>query len=185
MKKTVLVLLALIFVVGLQNNFAQEKKMSRAEKKAAEKKQEEAEWLLLKKKLEDKSFIFKANILNTTRGTVTLDPRINFLIVNDKEGTLQMASGYGGGQNGIGGYTVNAIVDNYKVTTGKPGKVINVNLILMPHGGQGVVSQPLNISITAFSFESVRLTIGSGRKFLQGEIVNTENSGVFKGNTPN
>lgn len=186
MKKTVLVLLALVLVLGLQNAFAQEKEMTRTDKKAQQKKHEEADWLLLKKMLEDKVFIFKANILNTQDGTVTLDPRINFLLVNgDNEGTLQMANGYGGGQNGIGGYTVNAVVENYKLTAKKIGKAINVNFILMPRVGQGVISQPLNVSITAFSFDSVRLSIGSGRSFLQGEIVKTEDAKIFKGNTPN
>ncbi len=185
MKNLFLVLLIAILSTGFQSVFAQEKTMTKSEKKLEKQKQEEAQWYQLKQIIDDKQFVFKGNIINTTNGTTTLDPRINFVSIQGDKAVVQFASGFGGGQNGIGGYTVDGLVENYVVKAKKVGKGINVNLVVVPRVGQGVRSQPLNLSFTAFSFDSARLQIGGGSSFMQGEISKNADAKIFEGNSPN
>ena len=183
MKKLLLVLILTALGIGLQSIFAQE---TSANKTKTEKQQmEETQWHQLKQIIDDKQFVFKGRILNTTNGTTTLDPRINFVSIQGDKAVVQISSGYGGGQNGIGGYTVDGNVENYVVKAKKVGKAININFVVVPRVGQGVRSQPINISITAFSFDSARLEIGSAGGFMQGEISKPLDAKVIKGNSPN
>jgi len=183
MKNLILVILVIILGSGFQNSFAQEK--TKAEKKAEQQKIDEANWYQLKQMIDDKQFVFKGMIINSTNGTTTLDPRINFVSIEGENAVVQFASGFGGNQNGIGGYTVEGTVDNYVVKAKKVGKGINVNLVVVPRVGQGVRSQPLNLNFTAFSFDSARLQIGGTTAFMQGEIAKPDEAKIFKGNTPN
>lgn len=180
-----LILLIVILGSGLQTTFAQEKTMSKEEIKLDQQKQEDVEWYQLKQIIDDKQFVFKGRILNTTNGTTTLDPRINFVSIQGDNAVVQIASGFGGGQNGIGGYTVDGIIENYVVKAKKVGKAIIVNLVVIPRAGQGVRSQPLNVSFTAFSYDSARMEIGSTGGFMQGEISKIGEAKIFEGNTPN
>lgn len=187
------IILSLILIFGIQSTYSQEaetktkeqKKIEKQKAKEEAKKLEEAQWYQLKQVIDDKQFVFMGNIINSTNGTTTLDPRINFVSIQGDQAVVQFASGFGGNQNGIGGYTVEGLLDNYVVKAKKVGKEININLIVVPKAGQGVRSQPLNLNIIAFSFDSARLQIGGTTAFMQGEIKTPADAKIFKGNTPN
>ena len=185
MKKILLLAIVVILSAGIQKSFAQEKNVTKSEKKAQKQKFEDAQWNQLKQIIDDKQFVFRGNILNSTKGTTTLNPKINFVSIQGDRALVQMASGFGGGQNGIGGYTIDGLIENYSVKTKGVGKGININFTVMPRVGQGVDSQPINININAFSFDSARLSIGSGSTSMQGDISTNADAKIFEGNTPN
>jgi hypothetical protein len=168
------------FSQNVEKKTKERKKLEKQKLKEEKKKKSEAEWYELKQIISDTVFVFQAGLL----GSITVDPKINFLVVDKENVILQFASGYGGGQNGIGGYTINGIIDKYEVKANKAGKAIIIDLTIMPNVGQGAKGL-VNISLSAFSFDSVRLNIGSKPGVMQGEIKKAEDSKIFKGNTPN
>jgi hypothetical protein len=158
----------------------EQKKQEKEKAKALKKKKEEADWYELKKNIEDKDFVFTGNLFNGQ----SLNPKINFLYISGEDAVIQFADGFGGGPNGIGGITVKGVIDKYTLTAKKPGKAISLRITVRPNPGQGVQG-PVNISLSAYSFNSVRLGIGSNVSVMQGEIHSRADSKIFIGNTLN
>lgn len=192
MKKLGIVLIISI-LFGIQTAYTQntevkskeQKKIEKQKAKEEAKKLEETQWYALKTQIEEKNIVFRGTILSGSNGTITLDPKINFVIIDGDNAVIQIATGFGGGYNGIGGITIEGSIDNYKVSAKKTGKAINVDITIKPKLGQGAAGGPINISINAFSFDSARLTFGGKPGVMQGEIVDPVGAKIFVGNTPN
>lgn len=191
--KKLRIILSIILVFGIQSIYSQESEVKTKEQKKIEKekakayanKQEDVQWHSLKTLFDQKNIVFRGQLISGQNGSTTVDPKINFVIINGNNATIQFANGIGGGPNGIGGITVEGNIDTYKVSAKKVGKAINVDITVKPKLGQGVRGGPINISINAFSFDSARLTLGGQSGSMQGEIVNPKEAKIYKGNTPN
>lgn len=187
MKKLGIIIILFIFF-GSQNAYNQnsepktkdQKKLEKQNQKAAKKKQAEAEWYLLKDFLEDTNFVFQGELFSGG----SIDPKINFVVIKKDQAVIQFANGFGGGQNGIGGFTIDGIIEKYQVKSNKVGKAISVDITVMPRQGSGF-GGPVNVILSAFSYDSVRLNINSKVGVMEGKIKREEDSKIFKGNTPN
>lgn len=187
MKKLGIIFVLFIFF-GSQNAYNQnsepkskdQKKLEKQNQKEAKKKQGEAEWYQLKEFLEDTNFVFQGELFSGE----TIDPKINFVAINKNHAVIQFSNGFGGGQNGIGGFTIDGIIEKYQVKSNKVGKAISIDITIMPRQGSGV-SGLVTVILSAFSYDSVRLNINSKVGVMEGQIKSEEDSKIFKGNTPN
>ena len=188
MKTTKLILIIVILIMGFQTSFSQEaetktkeqKKIEKQQAKEAAQLQEKADWQNLKTLFENKDLVFAGSVI----GGTTVDPSINFIVIDGDKAVIQFANGFGGGANGIGGITLDGQIDSYKLKAGKPGKEIVLNMTVITQAGQGVRG-PVNIQLSAFSFDSSRINIGAGTSFMDGRITSKADSKIFKGNTLN
>jgi len=188
MKQLMILIIAAITVIGTQTTVAQDNTNLTKEQKKAEKKklkeeakaQETAEWEELKTLFVKKDIVFMGNVINGT----TVDPKINFIKIVGDNAIIQFANGFGGGANVIGGITLDGIVDTYKLSAAKPGKEISLTMTIRTRPGQGVGGGPVNVMLSAFSYNSARISIGTGG-FMDGEISSNEDARIFEGNRPN
>ncbi|MCC8117407.1 MAG: DUF4251 domain-containing protein [Bacteroidales bacterium] len=105
----------------------------------------------------------------------------NFIQVNGDKGAVQVSPAFSGGPNGVGGFTVDGSVSNYKVTERKNG-----DIVISFHLGAPVGS--CEVSITMYSnsarcVANINSTFRSGRAILYGNIIPVDNS-VYQGRYP-
>lgn len=178
MKRKTLLLLLIMAVIG---NYAIAQNTKTKQQIKQEKKEKELkEWHKLKKFIEDKDFVFTGSLLDGK----AVDQKINFIYVNGKNATIQFASGFGGGPNGIGGITLEGEITKFNVKAKKEGKAITVLFTVSPKLGQGARG-PITINISAYSFYSAYVGINSYTGAMEGEIKQKANSKIFEGNKLN
>ncbi len=132
MKKSVFILIALLTFGINFNTEAQQSNLSAKEQRKLDKQQEKAsknekaqhDYELYNKLVKDSTFVFTASNWNDARrGTVIIDPTINFLVVKKNKAFFQFGlDNVGPGFNGMGGASIDGRVVSYKYYKGKNSK---------------------------------------------------------------
>ena len=124
MKKSIVLLFVLSFSIL---SFGQEKQeMSREERRALEKEKRAVLDSLLaqqiKQAVDQKKWVLEADRLSNTMGaTINVNSNLNFIALEGDEAYVQLGSETGMGANGVGGVTIRANVNSYKVDRSKKG----------------------------------------------------------------
>jgi hypothetical protein len=197
MKKFIIIITAVIFALSVNPLAAQQtnelsgkdqQKLTKQQRKEAKKEQELKEYELFNKLAEDSSFVFTGNQwIDRSRGMVSVDPAVNFLIVKGKKAFFQFGlDGAGPGANGLGGASLEARVVGYKYQKGKNSKKSSSVIItikpqyysgtitfnLMFFGSEGTLDfsggrgQRITMNGKLYPHEKVNL-MGSGSMFLK------------------
>ncbi len=114
------------------------KKLTKEQKAAQKKFNEEAKAKIVEWMAKNQRFVMEANYLNLTGGNrISVNPTTNYIEVDSSNITVQVSSTSGiGGENGIGGFTVDGTVNSYKWRTfGKNKDGYNVDMIVMSRQG--------------------------------------------------
>lgn len=169
-------------LVNAQVSEKEKRKLEKEEKKKQKEAAELADFNKSKQMAETKQFVITADELNTSRGIVQVDPKINFLIVNGEDATFQFAF-YQlqsiPNPNGLGGITSEGKVTKYTYTANNPKKPVSVELTVKPQAAQG--SGVHNFVVTIFGEGYAELIMPGGSTRLRGKIVSPEDSRIIKG----
>lgn len=114
------------------------KKLTKEQKAAQKKFNAEAKAKIVEWMAKNQRFVMEANYVNATGGTrISVNPTTNYIEVDSTRITVQVSSTSGiGGQNGIGGFTVDGTVNSYKWRTfGKNKDGYNIDMIVMSRQG--------------------------------------------------
>ena len=161
------------------------KKELRAEKKAAKKVERQAanEEALMKSNalLAGKQWVLEATRVYGKSGrSFNLDPNINFVSIQEKEGVVQLSFSGLVGWNGIGGITLEGNVTKYEVKEPKKeGTGASVNAFMM--SAPRSVEIDIRISSGNFADATIRSNTTSGRIRFTGQLIHPSESSVYKG----
>ncbi|MCC8070372.1 MAG: DUF4251 domain-containing protein [Bacteroidales bacterium] len=111
----------------------------------------------------------------------TLNSATNFVLVNGQEAVVQFSPAYGGGPNGVGGFTVKGKVTGYQVSQANKG-IINVSF----HVGANVGACDVQIQLMPESNRTVSYinsTFHSARILVYGTILPLDD-GYIQGRYP-
>lgn len=114
----------------------------------------------------DRIVLGRSPIMNVTSNT-------NFVLVNGKEGVVQLSPAMGGGPNGVGGITASGTITGYRVIPQKNGET-TVRFHLASNIGSADVSVTL-YKDCAKGVANVDATFYSGRSVLYGNIAPVSN----------
>ena len=190
MKKTFLIIIALIVTSVIMPLTAQteknisekeQKKLEKQAKKEARLEKEKQAVAKVKQLVKDSAFVFVANRLRGKGKSYSVNPSVNFMLVNGKSATYQFAFQRLAGWNGIGGATFDGDVVDYEYTLSEnTKKASHLKMTFRPEGVGGLPS----VTITFFATSAtMNLTLDDGTRLtFDGEIKSIQESGVFKGN---
>jgi hypothetical protein len=114
------------------------KKLTKEQKAAQKKFNADAKAKIVEWMAKNQRFVMESNYVNVTGGTrISVNPTTNYIEVDSTRITVQVSSTSGiGGQNGIGGFTVDGTVNSYKWRTfGKNKDGYNIDMIVMSPRG--------------------------------------------------
>jgi len=182
MKKVVLLFL-LFTVTMVTESFAQDKKMTRKERRALE-KQKQAQLdsiyaIEIKQSIDEKKWVLEADRLSNKRGqTVNVNSTLNFVAIEGKEAYVQLGRDTGMWPNGVGGVTVRATISKYEVDVNKKGTYY-IHIFLTSAVGSFDIRIDMNstgqmASATISGNSSKRITYS-------GQVVSLSGSTVYKG----
>ncbi len=158
----------------------EKKKPTKEEKKELRKQQQEENFQKIQAILESQQWIVEANmVFDRYNQSYQLNPTINFVGVDKKNGAIQL--GFDGlvGWNGVGGVTLEGSVTKYELKENKKNSAPQVNLRFQ---GRGTGSATIDISVNT-SFQATARVNGDfgSRITFQGQLVPLEESRVYKG----
>ena len=183
MKK--LTLMMTMFLLLLAGSAAaqqeQERELTKAEKKALQEHIDSLLFVEAEQALENRAFTLEADRVVFKYGqTAYVTSNTNFVSVKDKRAVVQVAFNIPvSGPNGLGGVTVEGSFSDYDLRKDKKGN-LNLSINVMGTG----ISARVDITLYKGSNKaSVNITpnFNSNRMTLNGFIVPTEKSTVFKG----
>lgn len=189
MKKLIYNLVALLLTAGMlwipyqgySQDFSQDRKLSRKEKKEARKTGLYANYKAIDTLLKQKTFVLEAEFLQGRYGDeIPVSSNINFIRVQSPGVVLQTGStSYAGnGYNGVGGVTAEGTLNNYKITSDE--KRLNHTVFFSTTTQIGTYDIMLRISADASATATITgMTRGS--LTYRGNLVAPYNSRVFKG----
>lgn len=182
--KRIAILLALA-ALPLYGLLAQDsKEAARQEKKEQRKKEQQqldsASYSKAVEALSAQTWVLEANTIRGKRGYVhQVSSILNFVMVENGKGTVQLASPRGAGYNGLGGITVEGNISAYQLDTDKRGNV-NVRFFVMGVG----INATILVTLYAYS-NRAEATIEPntwGRKITySGNLLPFDDSAVYKG----
>ena len=152
MKKITIILTVLLMLLGgsvvnAQQGvmFTSDKKQKVDEKqdKTSKKDQKQKAYDFFNKLAADTSIIFTGNLWSDgSRGTVSIDPTINFLVVKGEKAFFQFGlDNVGPGVNGLGGASYEGRVVSYKFSKGKNSKrSSNILVVVKPDYYQSTIT---------------------------------------------
>jgi hypothetical protein len=114
------------------------KKLTKEQKAAQKKFNADAKAKIVEWMAKNQQFVMESNYVNATGGTrISVNPTTNYIEVDSTRITVQVSSISGiGGQNGIGGFTMDGDVNSYKWRTfGKNKDGYNIDMIVMSQQG--------------------------------------------------
>jgi hypothetical protein len=185
MRWTCLLLISL-FLSG--SAFSQEKKAAgETRKEAAQRKKDERNAKIEQQYkqtdilLEGKRFVLEARFLKNRDGErFPVASTLNFVAIDSLSATIQVGSVHRVGYNGVGGFTVQGRITNWKLE--KNPKARNFYLILTIQGNIDIYD--VNIDIDYAGYATATLNgINSGRLSFEGNVVSTDETRTFKGQT--
>lgn len=183
MKTFAILILGAFLLLGSITSYAglpQEKKLTRKEKKEIREGELTNQLQKTAKLINKLVFVLKADyLIDKTGYMVVVDSKINFILVDSTFSTVQIGSGVGVGDNGVGGLTADGKITNWKLKENSKQKSISIsyNISTKTDRFNIVMQIEANGSTQAF-FSS--LTKGSSLTF-KGKVVPIFGSGIFKG----
>lgn len=114
------------------------KKLTKEQKAAQKKFNDEAKAKIIQWMAQNHKFVMECNYANLTGGSrISVNPTTNFISSDSVNITVQVSSTSGiGGENGIGGFTVDGTINSYKWRTfGKNKDGYNIDMIVMSKQG--------------------------------------------------
>lgn len=189
MKTVLIILLAItpLTMVQAQNNMLSKKELkqlAKEDKRAKQRAEQEEQAKLIKLLLEQKKFVLEADYLSNNRGErFIVNSTINFIAIDSTNGVLQLGSNFGLGYNGVGGITVEGIINKYelRVKEGKKGDSFYLSIMLM--SSLGTYDVLFSISTSGKADATIRGNT-AGSLTYSGNIESLEESLVYKA-TPN
>ena len=183
MRNALLFLSVIVFVLlagvtaGQENK--DDRKISRSEKKEARQAELNSQKEAMLGLILGRQFVLEASSAQDQYGAkVFLTPMTNFVAVNSENATVQLAFEQIAGWNGIGGITLDGAITSYKVSEGKPGKSIHVQMRV---AGAGIASHQF-ITIEPYGDASLEIQGDKGQRVIfNGKILPLDQSSVYKG----
>ena len=175
-------LLLMTLLVSLSAlTYAQDRKLSRKERKEIEKAQLQRNFYVIDSLLTERSFVLEADYLQDTYGTrVPVTSNINFIKVDRDKGVLQTGNTMYVGYNGLGGTTAEGSVGKWKINKDFRNMSYNVQFYISSNLGHYDVS----LSVNAANYATATITgLGPGKLSWVGHLVTVDNSRAFKGMT--
>lgn len=167
--------------MGYSQEFSQDKKLTKKEKKEARKAGLYANFKAIDTLLQKRTFVLEAEFLQGRYGQeIPVSANINFIKVQSPGVVLQTGStSYAGsGANGVGGVTAEGTINNYKITSDE--KRLNHTVFFSTTTQIGTYDILLRISADASATATITgMTRGS--LTYRGNLVAPYNSRVFKG----
>ncbi len=171
--------LILIPYKGSSQDFQQDRKMTKNEKKEARKANLYANFLAIDTLLQRKSFVLEAQFLNNRFGTqMPVTSTLNFIKVDSPQVVLQTGSNTYTGYNGVGGVTAEGNISNWKVT--KDIKHLNYTVTFSTMTDIGTYDILLRIGADATAMATIT-GFSRGSLTYRGNLVAIYNSRIFKG----
>lgn len=175
--------ISLFLIFGLiwicQNGNAQDRKLTRQERKEVRKAQMTANFYVLDSLLNSKSFVLEADYLQNKYGDrIPVVSNLNFIKVDGSYGILQTGSIAGLGYNGVGGVTAEGSLGSWEINKDPKKLSYNLRFSLFTNLGQ------YDIFMTVRSDNQATATIsglGPGKLTWEGHLETIKNSRVFKG----
>jgi hypothetical protein len=158
---------------------AQEKEMTRMERKELKKAQMEASFNALDSLLSSRRFVLVADFLQNKYGDrIPVSQTINFIRVNGTTGVIQTGSPWVIGYNGLGGVTAEGTLMVYKMTKNFKSRSYTVRFTISSQIGHYDVL----LTVNAANYASATITgTTPGRLTWEGHLEGLGYSKVFKG----
>lgn len=165
--------------LGSSQEFSQDRKLTRREKKEAQKAGLYENFKAIETLLDKKTFVLEAEYLqNRYGGDIPVSSNINFIQVDPSAVVLQTGSSAASGYNGVGGVTAEGNLNTWKVT--KDQKRMNYTVFFTTTTNIGTYDVLLRIGADASATATITgMTRGS--LTYRGNLVAPYNSRVFKG----
>lgn len=182
------IIIVLLLFVGLSfsattvnaQSKREQRKAERVERKEQEKQQLEANIEKLLSLVEERQLVLEAHtIYDRRQNSYPVSPSTNFVAINGKYATIQIAFPGAIGRNGLGGVTIDGRVSSYEVSHKKKNAPITINA-QVSSATLGNSTLTLRIYDNGTARASIRGSFGSEISFA-GNLVNLENTTVYKG----
>jgi len=187
--------LLLILLVGI---LLEVQAQEQSEKSKKELKQEKKEAKKLARQVAQSEAVLKSNVLITSKfwvleattlqgkqgsSVINLDPTLNFVIVEQDKGIIQLGLNGLAGWNGVGGVTLEGDITSYDV---KPGKTENQPVRLTARFSGPSVNAMLRLTVSG-EYGDVVITgnYSNDRITFRGKLVHPNESTVFVGRKTN
>lgn len=175
MKKPLFLLLICVF--SSLSLFAQ--KPTRAEKKALRLAAASKEYQLLKEQVKSRQFVLKASQFYTKENAIhQLSPDINFILLKEDQGTIQLNFQGVSGWNGIGGYTLEGQATNLKIKYNDKRQRIFLSMNIQDRANTYFVT--FDINSNGRTMANIQ-GLGKGQMSFGGQLVSLQASEIFKG----
>jgi hypothetical protein len=171
---------------------AQETEQQPPDKKAArlqakeqkkEEQQKKAEWMkeVTRTMIENRRFVLEADFLSGKDGMrVSVNPTINFIVIDSLNAVMQLGSSTGIGWNGLGGVTVEGKVTRYEVSRTEKKRYVAYSIILIVFTNIGTYDIHMTVTDDGRADATIRGTT-SGQVSYSGILYPPEISKVYKG----
>ena len=185
MRKFTLFIFFSLFVCGLIAQETMNNSQNKSEIKTKIKEEKESK---IKKQFEDlyqilsdRSFVCEINKENFGDNYYTVNPMLNFIMVDSTEAMVQITQNNGSGINGFGGVTAKAPTAKYKLTKNEKRKSCNLTMIISTVQ-TGYFEVQLSISSSGNAYANCSYGFNGIYKFgFEGKIVKLMDSNVLKG----
>lgn len=175
------VMMAMLLLIGAGGAAAQERELTKDEKKALQERIDSLQYVEAERAVNDRAFTLEADQVIFKYGqTAYVASNTNFVSVKDDHAVVQTAFNVPvSGLNGLGGVTVEGTFTNYDLKKDKRGNL----LLSMNVSGVGI-SARVDITLYKGSNEAmvdIMPNFNSNRITLRGVILPLAKSSVFKG----
>ena len=172
MKNIVVIILGMLMLVSC----GPAKELTPEEK--AEKLQREQ---VISSAIENKGFVIEAHTVYDKYGeSYNMSPSINFVLVNNEDGTIQLGFDQIVGWNGVGGITLDGKVRDYKVVE-REGSLPSISFSM---NGVSVGNVTLNVSVNSHGMATAVVNGNWGERItFRGQFRSLSESSIYKGNT--
>ncbi len=161
--------------------YAQDRKLSRKERKEVEKAELAWNFHVIDSLLNEKSFVLEADYLQNKYGSrVPVVSMINFIKVNRDKGILQTGNNYYSGYNGLGGETAEGNVGSWKIHK----NLKNMSYLVQFNITTNLGHYDVSLNVNAANHATATISgLGPEKLSWVGHLVTIDNSRVFKGTT--
>lgn len=184
MKKIAAILFVSFFTLSIQAQDANDKKLTRKEKKEIQKKENNEKLKMLYTLMEGRIWVIRANDVRSINGnSVNVSPDLNFVYATNTEGVVQLAFQelMGMGNNNVGGITIEGEITRYDLKQFRDNQQIECNVQINNVNGGFVV---LNISIMSTGNTTVMVSTDDGTNFtFSGFIEKQGGESIIKGSS--
>jgi hypothetical protein len=175
--------ISLFLIFGLiwicQNGNAQDRKLTRQERKEVRKAQMDANFYILDSLLNAKSFVLEADFLQNQYGDrIPVVSNLNFIKLDGTSAILQTGNNTGIGYNGVGGVTAEGNIASWELSKDPKKLTYWLRFSLLTQIGQYDIFMTVNSDNHATATIS---GLGPGKLTWDGHLATVNNSRVFKG----